>query len=218
LTLLAVPDSELGKVADLLVGLLPAGVDLKGRVVAHCSGVHGPELLDGCARVGAATGVWHPLAPIPDGDPDCLQGAYVSVGGDAAALPALERLAGRLGLVSFRLEGVDRALYHAAAALSGVVPVLIEAEAERAMAASGAPAAAALGLRRLLLLAAENVGRLGPVAGLSGPSTRNDSATTRLHQEALAGLEPRLAELYRLALELAAESVPKSHLGVPNDG
>ncbi|HUY55885.1 MAG TPA: DUF2520 domain-containing protein [Candidatus Nanopelagicaceae bacterium] len=216
-TILAVPDSELARVADSLVELLPVGASLTGRVVAHCAGVHGTELLSPCSRIGAATGVLHPLAPIPDGDPACLEGAYASIAGDEAAVAALEAVSARLGLVSFRIDGVDRALYHAAAALAGILPVLIEQQAERAMAASGAPIQGVAGLRQLLLLAAENVRRLGPWAALSGPSTRADDDTTELHRQALAGVDAALEELYRLTLALAAEASPETHRGVPGD-
>ena len=216
-TILAVPDAELARVADSLVELLPVGASLRGRVIAHCAGVHGPELLSPCARIGAATGVLHPLAPIPDGQPASLEGAYASIAGDSVAAGALEATAARLGLVTFRIDGADRALYHAAAAIAGVLPVLIEQQAERAMAASGAPIQAVSGLRQLLVLAAENVRRLGPGAALTGPSTRADDATTGLHRQALAGLDPALAELYSSILALAAEAAPEPHRGVPQD-
>ncbi len=216
-TLLAVPDGQLGLVSAGIAELLPSRAGLRGKVVAHCAGIHGPEVLSACAALGAATAALHPLAPIPDGEPACLEGAYLSLEGDPAALLALEGVAIRLGLRSFRMAGVDRALYHAAAALAAVLPVLLERQAERAVEASGAPVEAAAGLRQLLLLAAGNVRRLGPVAALSGPTTRRDRATTHSHEVALATLDPRLAELYRLTLELAAVA-PELHRGGPRDG
>ena len=217
-TLLAVPDGELGRVAAGIVELLPFGTRLDDKVVAHCAGVQGPEVLFACAGIGAAIAVMHPLAPIPDGDPACLEGAYLSIEGDPAAIPPLEGVARRLGLVSFRMEAVDRALYHAAAVLAGVLPVLLERQAELVGEASGAPREVAAGLRQLLFLAAGNVRRLGPSAALSGPTTRRDGVTTQRHQAALAGLDSRLAELYRLTIELAADAAREPHRGGPQDG
>jgi predicted short-subunit dehydrogenase-like oxidoreductase (DUF2520 family) len=192
-----------GEISSQLAGL----PNLSSKVVAHCAGVHGPEVLRPCALAGAAVGVIHPLAPVPDGDPSCLEGAYASVEGDPEAVRWLELLAGRIGLRSFELAGANRSLYHAAAMLAGVLPVLLEELAERLARQAGAGPDSALGLRQLLLLTGSNVVRLGPSAALSGASVRSDPGTTASHLAALGDEDPRLAEVYRSIFELAGSAL-----------
>jgi predicted short-subunit dehydrogenase-like oxidoreductase (DUF2520 family) len=202
LTLLTVPDGDLAGVAEIAShGLLPSQAG--SRVVAHCAGIHGPEVLRPCALAGASVGVIHPMAPVPDGNPSCLEGAYASVDGDPKAVVELERLAGWTGLRPFILSGANRPLYHAASVLAGVLPVLLEEMAERLARRAGAGPDSASGLRQLLALSGSNVARLGPVAALSGASTRSDQNTTARHLAALEDVDPKLAELYRSIFELA---------------
>jgi predicted short-subunit dehydrogenase-like oxidoreductase (DUF2520 family) len=211
-TLLTVPDGEVAEVAAEIARELAGSPKLTSRVVAHCAGVHGTEVLRPCALAGAAVGVIHPLAPVPDGDPSCLEGAYASVEGDPEAVRGLELLAGWIGLRSFELAGANRVLYHAAAVLAGVLPVLLEELAERLACQAGAGPDSARGLRQLLSLTGSNVVRLGPRAALSGASVRRDRGTTASHLGALGEVDPRLAELYRSIFELAG-AVPERQAG-----
>jgi predicted short-subunit dehydrogenase-like oxidoreductase (DUF2520 family) len=206
--LLTVPDGEVAAVAEEISRQLTGSPKLNSKVVAHCAGVHGPEVLRPCALAGTAVGVIHPLAPVPDGDPACLEGAYASVEGDPDAVRGLELLAGWLGLRTFELAGANRALYHAAAVLAGVLPVLLEDLAERLARQAGVGPDSASGLRQLLFLTGSNVVRLGPRAALSGASVRSDPGTTASHLAALGREDPRLAELYRNIYELA-DAVPE---------
>ena len=203
LTLLTVPDGDLAGVAEEIAGHSLLWSPLGSRVVAHCAGIHGTEVLRPCALAGASVGVIHPMAPVPDGNPACLEGAYASVDGDPEAVVELERLAGWIGLRPFRLSGANRPLYHAASVLAGVLPVLLEEMAERLARRAGAGPDSASGLRQLLALSGSNVARLGPIAALSGASTRSDQNTTARHLSALEDVDPRLAELYRSIFELA---------------
>ncbi|MGH7692745.1 MAG: Rossmann-like and DUF2520 domain-containing protein [Candidatus Dormibacteria bacterium] len=203
LVLLCVPDAELSPLVPELARLAV----WKGRVAAHCSGSQGLALLRPLAQRGGATGVFHPLAPVPDGDPRCLEGTFVSIEAEPTARPALRELASRLGCRVIELDGPDRSLYHAAAVFAGVLPVLLERLAERLGHLASPNADLTEGLRALHLASAHNVGRLGPQLGLSGPQQRQDQATVRSHLEALDRVDPVLAQLYTNISE-AARTVP----------
>ncbi|MDA8331046.1 MAG: DUF2520 domain-containing protein [Candidatus Dormibacteraeota bacterium] len=201
-TLITVPDSQIAGVAAA-VAEAGAPDGLSGHVIAHCAGSLGMDPLRACALAGAAVAVLHPLAPVPDGDPVSLEGAFATLEADAEAAEPMSELCRWLGLGIIPWGGWDRGLYHAAAVLAGVLPAAIEGVAERAALANGMGEALQDGLRQLFYLAATNVRRLGPVAGLSGPTTRSDWQTTAAHRRALGTIDPRLAELLDLTLSLA---------------
>ncbi len=205
-TLLALPERALEQVAAQISRA--GAASLAGRVVAHCAGALGPSVLAPLADAGASVGVFHPLAPIPDGDASSLDGAFVALDGDDEAVGRMSELATAIGCRWFRLAGQDRVLYHAAAVLAGVFPVMLEGAAEQLATSIGLGSEARLGLRRLLRLSAANVSRLGPTAGTSGPSRRGDDATFRLHLDRLNEVNPRLAGAYRGVLDLMAGGSP----------
>ncbi|MGH7643401.1 MAG: Rossmann-like and DUF2520 domain-containing protein [Candidatus Dormibacteria bacterium] len=208
LTLLCTPDSEL----DALVQKLRLGSPLPPRVVAHCTGSRGLDPLAPLRERGCWVGVFHPLAPVPDGDPDSLDQTYISIEADPGAQAELRQLARRLRCQVIELTAVDRPLYHAAAVFAGVLPVLLEEVAERVGQAAGGGSELAAGLRALHLASARNVERLGPLLGLSGPWRRRDEATMSAHQAALSQFDPALARLYA-SIQEAARPVPADRTG-----
>jgi predicted short-subunit dehydrogenase-like oxidoreductase (DUF2520 family) len=208
LTLLAVPDSELERLVGELALELEVATPPQLRVVAHCAGVVGPQPLFPLRKLGCAVAVFHPLAPVPDGDPSCLDHTYVSIEAAPGAREQLQALALRLGCRSFLLENIDRPLYHAAAVFAGVLPVLVESIGERLALEAGAVEEVVPALRSLLAASARNVQRLGPQRGLSGPQRRRDSGTVDLHLEALDWVDPALGQLYTSIHAAARQSRP----------
>ncbi|MGH7610383.1 MAG: DUF2520 domain-containing protein [Candidatus Dormibacteria bacterium] len=209
LTLLAVPESPLPELAQGLSEQLRSE-RLRGHLVAHLAGRLGPEVLRPLANLGMSIGVFHPLAPIPDGDPDCLEGTYVSIEAAPAAARRLRQLARQLGCRPFQLGPADRALYHAAAVLAGVLPVELEGLGERLARQAGGGRDLERGLRALYAASARNVMRLGPERGLSGPLARGEQPTVDAHLRALARAQPELAGIYA-AIEQAARREPADH-------
>ena len=201
LVLLTVPDGAVEAVAAALPWR-------PGQGAVHCAGALGLEALSPVASAGVARGCLHPLQAFPDpaGTPDRLHGIAVGIeaaeagGSDLGAL--LEALALDLGAArTLRLEGVDRARYHAAAVLASNDVVALAAAAARAWVLAGLPAGEApQSLGPLLAGAAEAVAALpegAPLAAaLTGPVARGDLHTVRRHLDALAD-EPSLASLYR---------------------
>jgi predicted short-subunit dehydrogenase-like oxidoreductase (DUF2520 family) len=124
----------------------------------------------------------------------------------------LERIACELGAEVVRLEGVDRASYHAAAVFASNYVVALAAAAERTWELSGLPRdQARSALAPLLRGAAENVAERPTAAALTGPLARGDTDTIERQLAALDG-EPELGALYRrlgaelLRLDLAHDA------------
>ncbi len=213
LVLLCVPD-------DAVEGLAAELPWRRGQAAVHCSGALGLSALGAASRRGAARGCLHPLQAFPDpaGSPERWRGIVAGVEAaeeEGTALGALlEALAADLGASrTLRLEGVDRACYHAAAVLASNDVVALAAASARAWALAGLPAAEApRALAPLLAGAASAVAALpeGAALGgaLTGPVARGDLATVSRHLEALSR-EPALRELYAaLGRELLALDLP----------
>lgn len=144
----------------------------------------------------------HPLVSLADPvrGAAALRTAWFAIAGDEMA----ERMANDLSGNSFPIADVDRALYHAAAAVASNHLVVILAQVERLAIDVGVPMEAFLNLVRGTV---DNVAELGAASALTGPAARGDFATLLRHRSALS-LHPDELELYndlvRYAQQLAS--------------
>lgn len=190
-----------------------------GQAVVHCSGALGLEVLAGATARGAIAGCFHPLQSFAaEAAPDRFDGITIGIEGAEPLGGWLESMAADLGARTVRLEGVDRALYHAAAALVSNDLVALVAAASRTWEAAGLPREAAReALAPLILGAARNIEAQPLERALTGPVARGDVATVARHLAALAAI-PDLALLYRalgrelLRLPLAIDAVARDAL------
>ena len=198
LILIATPDRAIGSVARELAD---SGGRWSGRIVAHTSGALASGVLDPVRRRGALAASLHPLASIADSREGLrrFQGIPFAIEGDARAVRILRRLVTTLGGLPVTIPRQAKALYHLIACL--VSNDLV------ALLSFGLDAGRGLGLGRreagrlylpLVLGTVENVMRLGPVKALTGPISRGDVATLRLHGEPLRSLPADFRRLHRL--------------------
>jgi len=202
---LTVPDDAIAPVADQLRWR-------PGQWAVHCSGASGLDVLSAAADVGAVAGCFHPLQSFPSREPESARFARISVGIEASGplSSALEGIAVAFGSRVVRLEGVDRALYHAAAVFASNDVVALMAAAAETWRLAGLPEdSARAALSPLMLGAAQNVAAAELAEALTGPIARGDLATVERHLEALDGV-PELRSLYSaLARQLLA--LPLGH-------
>src|SRR5262245_24516798 len=205
LVLITTPDNAIALVARELAA---ARLAWRGRIVAHTSGALSSAALEPLARSGARIASLHPLASVADpkaGFPS-LEGTPFAIEGDAAAVAVLRRLVQGVGGMPVTIPRQAKVLYHFIACLMSNDLV--------ALLSLGIDTARGLGLSRkeaarlylpLVRGAVENVDRLGPVKALTGPVSRGDITTLRLHAEALRSLPPDVRRLHRiLALRCTA--------------
>ncbi len=213
LVILAVPDAAIEELASALAWR-------GGQAVVHCSGALGTDVLHAVATAGGLAGCLHPLQSFTgaDGARERFRGVTCGVEGPEPLGGWLVAMVLDLGAHPLRLEGVDRALYHAAAVLASNDAVALLAAATRVWAAAGLPEDAARGaLAPLLLGAARNIEAHPLERALTGPVARGDVATVARHLEALAAT-PDIAALYRalgrelLRLPLALEPPARAGL------
>jgi predicted short-subunit dehydrogenase-like oxidoreductase (DUF2520 family) len=187
LVVIASRDGEIANVAKRLVTIDPRGA------VVHCAGALGPDVLRALADGGVAVAAAHPLLSFASATkPPCLHGGALVVEGDRAAVSAAKELAKRVGMRFVEARGLDRARYHAAAALAANGAAALGALAEQLFGELGLPDPSGL-LGPLLGSVARNVEALGADAALTGPVRRGDVATIERHLEALP---PSIRSLY----------------------
>ena len=187
--IIAVSDSAIANVA----GQIEPG----DAVVVHLSGATPVGVLGSHRAAGL-----HPLTSLaePESGAELLASAFFAVGGDAIAEEMAELLSGKW----FRIEDSDRALYHAAAAVSSNHLVALLGQVERMANEIDVPFEAFLPIVQSSI---RNVAELGPAAALTGPAARGDEETIAKHLGALretmpdevAAYEVLVAEARRLA-------------------
>ncbi|MEZ4552712.1 MAG: DUF2520 domain-containing protein [Dehalococcoidia bacterium] len=198
-------------VPDAAVAAVVSSIDWRsGQAVVHCSGALGLASLDAAAARGAAVGCFHPLQSFPALEGDASRFRDITCGIEASGdlSVVLESITVRSGASIIRLEGVDRAAYHAAAVFASNYVVSLMAAARRAWTEAGLPAESARpSLAPLLSGAAENISRHELSEALTGPVARGDVETVRHHLVALGDSD--LAALYRaLGAELLTLRLP----------
>jgi predicted short-subunit dehydrogenase-like oxidoreductase (DUF2520 family) len=211
LLLLAVPDTEL---AALVSGLAQTGAVRPGTIVAHTSGVNGVGVLTPLSRQGCTPLAIHPAMTFVGSDEDVARLPDTCFGitaADEVGYAIAQSLVLEMGGEPFRVREDARTLYHAALAHAANHLVTVLADALEALRAA---------LRGQELLGQELVGDqpggiaeriLGPLAraalentlqrgqaALTGPVARGDAAAVADHLSALAEVDPRLAQAYRV--------------------
>lgn len=189
LIVLAVRDAQIAVVAGVLAELPRAS-----SPVAHCAGAIGVEVLAPLRARGRPVAAIHPLLAFSDEQRSpALHGAALLISGEEQAVRSCRQLARRVGMTPVVVGSIDRAAYHAAAALLANGAAALAALAADVLADAGLPRAQ-LGrmLGPLLASVGANVLSLGPARALSGPVRRGDAGTVKRHLEALRGDTGRL--------------------------
>lgn len=174
--LITTPDREIANVA--------AVIEPGAAAVLHCSGATSLAAVSGHERHGSL----HPLMALPDpatGASRLCDNGWFAVAGDPVSVELAEKLGGRY----FAVSDVDRAIYHATAAVSANHLVALLGQVERLAAAAGVPAAAFFDLARGSF---DDVVARGASAALTGPAARGDTETIAAHIASLPEAERSL--------------------------
>ncbi len=207
--LVAVRDEALAGFAAQLAGAWSPG--RPPRVVLHLAGALPSSVLSPLrAGTRPALGVFHPVVSLAGaGSAGALPGAFATISGDPPAVRVARRIARALGMRAVAVDDARRPLLHAGAVMAAGDLVALLSGAERLLGEAGIRPHRA---RQLLLVLArsalDNLASRGPRGALTGPAARDDRQTIRRHLEALSGtpgLDPRLAAVHRLLLDLSRD-------------
>lgn len=199
LVLLTSPERSIEPLARALAPLLAPR-----SLLVHTAGSLAP--LEGLPE-GVLSGSLHPLQSVADPKEGLrlLPGSYFAVSGEEEVLSILTALVQEIGGVPVRVG--SKLHYHLGAVLASNTLYPLFDAAVSLLEKAGVEE----GLARQMLLplvrgSVENIARLGPVRGMTGPVARADAQTIASHLAALGG-DPEIRAIYRVlqrrALRLA---------------
>ena len=200
--LLTVPDTRIAEAADAL-----AQTQAPPAIAIHCSGFHTADIMAPLRAKGWHLASAHPNLSFadPEGAAARFPGTPCGIEGDVEAVAVIETILRDLGALPFRIASERKALYHAAAVFSNNFATVCQAIARAAWKDAGVPDEIAADLNASLLNAtAENVIRHGPVAALTGPAARGDTAVVQAQANCVADWNEEAGRLYRDLSALAA--------------
>jgi predicted short-subunit dehydrogenase-like oxidoreductase (DUF2520 family) len=214
--MLAVPDAQIGPVAQALAHVLAgtgaANTPVMPATVFHCSGAQASDALAPLAALGWHSASAHCILSFASVDAAVAQfpGTACALEGDPRACDLLRPAFSAIGAQCFGVASADKLLYHAAAVFATNFLPVLQSVAEDAWRATGVPPELIPGLRaRLLANAATNTTRLGPAGALTGPAARGDTAAIARQASAVSAWDAQAGTAYAalsaLALRLAAQ-------------
>ena len=193
-----------------------------GQEVVHCCGASGRDILQVAAEQGARTGAFHPFQTFaglesPDQAVTRLSGVTFAISAEEGLEAFLSGLAEALDGRAVTMDDQVRSLYHASAVLScGYLVTLLQAAVEVWQAAGFSEEEGLDAVVTVSRATLENVARLGPKAGVTGPLVRGDFTTVTRHLAALVSAKPEAAGLYA---SLTHQSLPLAReIGLDADG
>ena len=166
------------------------GGSLAGKIVAHCSGATPSSALDACRGVGACVASLHPLYAVSSRFDSWreLASCTFAVEGDECACDLLGSIVRELGAAVVKIDGTQKARYHAAAVMaSNLVVGLYDMAVSELVTCGFDHAGAERALAPLFLGNARHVAEDGPANALTGPAARGDEATIERHLSCLGG-------------------------------
>lgn len=219
--LLAVSDDALVSVSTVLAD---CGVPLTGKWVGHFSGSLSLDILEPVALRKAAVFSLHPLQTVPAADrgrKDLSRATFVLEAAEILKEPLQNWLRPSGNPLSWLIPE-KKALYHLGACLASNYVMTLYGLAEEALIDSGMDReTASKALIPLMESTLNNYRTLGASEGLTGPVSRGDVGTVRMHLDSLntpewASRTPLVKALGREALKMARESTSisdeKGHL------
>jgi len=174
------PDGEIKSVYDQLKKL-----DLRGKVLCHCSGaMTAGEAFPDIEKYGAKGCSVHPLFPVSSKTDSYkeLSKAFFCIEGDNETSENWCSILRSMGNNARMISGENKSSYHAACAImSNLVCGLAAVSVELLEGCGFSEKEALAALRPLAENNIGNISSIGPTAALTGPIERNDSGTIRRH-------------------------------------
>ncbi len=182
LILITVPD---GNIADVINEINSSGLKLKGKTIAHCSGVRGLGVFNGLKAKKLKVGCIHPLMAITE-SANSFQGITFDVCGDEKFTDQISSLIQDLGAEMLIVEEDQKAKLHVAAVLTSNYLITLSAMAQDVFKDDNLDSnELKKALIPLLQSAINNLDSQTPQEALTGPIIRSDVDTIKKHLEIL---------------------------------
>jgi predicted short-subunit dehydrogenase-like oxidoreductase (DUF2520 family) len=179
-----------------------------GQGVVHCSGADSTDILEPAKKLGANTGVFHPLQTFASVKQaiENMPGSTFSLEAEKPLLNTLKDMATALDGHWIELKAKDKVIYHAAAVFAcNYLVTLVKLATDLWQTFNVPPPKATQALLPLLRGTINNIDTIGIPQCLTGPIARGDTGTIRKHLNALQKIAPDLLATYQ---ELGRQTIP----------
>ena len=193
---IAVPDDSISKVADELV---MEGEEYKGMIFAHLSGVHSSDVLAPLRDAGASVMSFHPAQSFAGKghSANALRNIVIGMEGDTEALAYGEKVAHIIGAKTVILSPEYKILYHVANVAASNYFIALMWETVSMLEKTGIRRSDAMDIILPLVQSTfDNLKEAGIPGALTGPISRGDISTVKIHIEALKRSMPEGLALY----------------------
>lgn len=205
------PDDQINVLASELSAL-----NLKNRLVFHCSGLLSADVLAPLGNKGALTASLHPIQTFSsrEGGKELFKGTYFAVEGENKACGKLKELVKKLGGIPLDLQKEHKPVYHAACSFSSNLLIALLQTASDLL----KPLEMKKGNEYEILLplirqTIKNIEKNGLPDSLTGPVIRGDLQTVKAHLAALRQNKPA----YRIYRNLAGQALETAARNIPGD-
>ena len=203
------PDEQITSIAKDL-----AGLNLKHRLIFHCSGILSADVLHSLQEKGAWVASLHPVQTFasPAGAPELFHGVYFTLEGERKVCSRLEGMVKKMGGIPIGIKKEQKPIYHAACSLSSNLLIALLQTASDLLSQEEIKNGNRI-LFPLVRQTVSNIEEKGLLASLTGPVVRGDLQTVKIHLAALRK-NPRVYKLYR---NLAGSILTASSPGISED-
>jgi len=179
-----------------------------GQYVVHCSGADSLDVLEPARKLGAKVGSFHPLQTFASisNAVENLPGSTFALEAEGELLEILKEMALALRGRWIILRSGDKAAYHTAAVMASNYLVTLVKMSANLWDSFGMPHDQAIhALLPLLKGTIYNIEKLGIPAALTGPISRGDIGTIRIHLNTLKTQAPETVLAY---CEMGLQTIP----------
>ena len=175
------------------------GEEYKGMIFAHLSGVHSSDVLAPLRVAGASVMSFHPAQSFAGKghSANALRNIVIGMEGDTEALAYGEKVAHIIGAKTVILSPEYKILYHAANVAASNYFIALMWETVSMLEKTGIRSSDAMDIILPLVQSTfDNLKEAGIPGALTGPISRGDISTVKIHIEALKRLMPEGLALY----------------------
>lgn len=161
---------------------------VKGKMIAHCSGIHSSNIFSDIERTGSIAYSIHPLCAISDRETSWQQlgDTLFTIEGDEKNISKIEDMFIEMGNRTRVISTEDKSKYHAAASLASNHMTAVFYMAQNLLLECGfSETESREELYQLAKGNLKNIYKKGCVNSLTGPIERNDIDTVKMHLSAL---------------------------------
>ena len=184
----------------------------RGKIIAHCSGIHTSHIFSDIAQTGSTAYSIHPLCAVSSKEHSfrLLETALFTIEGDIRHISTIQKMFTQMGNRTTILRAEDKIRYHTAASLASNHMTAVFYMAEKLFRACGfEEETARQELYRLAKGNLDNILAQGCISSLTGPVERGDIGTVAKHIQALEGdMQAAYVENAQQLIEIGKQKNP----------